>query len=193
MAVLPTPASPMRTGLFLVRRDRMRTTRRISSSRPMTGSSLPSLASLMRSREYLERASTVSSGLALVTWEPPRSSSMAFTKFTRVILYSANTRPRGESDGSLVSAQKRWSTLTYSSCMRFASSWASLMTWARRWVIIILLGSMPGPDTEGRLRSISSRATSKACTWTPIRCRILGTIPLSWRTRASARWPVSTS
>ncbi len=41
MAVLPTPGSPMRTGLFLVRRDSTWMTRRISSSRPMTGSILP--------------------------------------------------------------------------------------------------------------------------------------------------------
>ena len=46
MAVLPTPGSPMRTGLFLVRRDRTWMTRRISSSRPMTGSSLPARASV---------------------------------------------------------------------------------------------------------------------------------------------------
>ena len=41
MAVLPTPGSPMSTGLFLVRRDSTWMTRRISSSRPMTGSILP--------------------------------------------------------------------------------------------------------------------------------------------------------
>jgi hypothetical protein len=41
MAVLPTPGSPISTGLFLVRRLRIWMTRRISSSRPMTGSSLP--------------------------------------------------------------------------------------------------------------------------------------------------------
>ena len=39
MAVLPTPGSPMRTGLFFVRRLSTWMTRRISSSRPMTGSS----------------------------------------------------------------------------------------------------------------------------------------------------------
>ena len=43
-AVLPTPGSPISTGLFLVRRDSTCTTRRISVSRPMTGSSLPSRA-----------------------------------------------------------------------------------------------------------------------------------------------------
>ena len=41
MAVLPTPGSPISTGLFLVRRCSTWITRRISSSRPMTGSSLP--------------------------------------------------------------------------------------------------------------------------------------------------------
>ena len=42
MAVLPTPGSPISTGLFLVRRARIWMVRRISSSRPITGSSLPS-------------------------------------------------------------------------------------------------------------------------------------------------------
>ena len=46
MAVLPTPGSPMSTGLFLVRRESTWMTRRISSSRPMTGSSLPARAGL---------------------------------------------------------------------------------------------------------------------------------------------------
>ena len=41
MAVLPTPGSPISTGLFLVRRLSTCITRRISSSRPITGSSLP--------------------------------------------------------------------------------------------------------------------------------------------------------
>ena len=51
IAVLPTPGSPMSTGLFLVRRDSTWITRRISSSRPMTGSSLPLRAASVRSRE----------------------------------------------------------------------------------------------------------------------------------------------
>ena len=50
MAVLPTPGSPIRTGLFLVRRARIWITRSISVSRPMTGSSLLSRASWVRSR-----------------------------------------------------------------------------------------------------------------------------------------------
>ena len=50
MVVLPTPGSPIRTGLFLVRRDSTCMTRSISFSRPMTGSSLPSRAAWVRFR-----------------------------------------------------------------------------------------------------------------------------------------------
>jgi hypothetical protein len=57
MAVLPTPGSPISTGLFLVRRDSTWMTRRTSSSRPMTGSSLPLRASSVRSRPYFWSAS----------------------------------------------------------------------------------------------------------------------------------------
>ncbi len=51
MAVFPTPGSPTRQGLFLLRRARIEMMRSISRSRPMTGSSLPSRASSVRSRE----------------------------------------------------------------------------------------------------------------------------------------------
>ena len=43
-AVLPTPGSPISTGLFFVLRDKIRTTFRISASLPMTGSSFCSRA-----------------------------------------------------------------------------------------------------------------------------------------------------
>ena len=48
MAVLPTPGSPIRAGLFFVRRDRIWMTRSISFSRPMTGSSFPARAASVR-------------------------------------------------------------------------------------------------------------------------------------------------
>ena len=57
MAVLPTPGSPMSTGLFLVFRDKIRMTFRISSSRPMTGSIFCSRARLTRSVPYFSSAS----------------------------------------------------------------------------------------------------------------------------------------
>ena len=51
MAVLPTPGSPISTGLFLVRRASTCMMRRISSSRPITGSSFSWRASSVRSRQ----------------------------------------------------------------------------------------------------------------------------------------------
>mmetsp|Transcript_20043 Transcript_20043/g.55732 ORF Transcript_20043/g.55732 Transcript_20043/m.55732 type:complete len:336 (+) Transcript_20043:1469-2476(+) len=56
-AVFPVPGSPTRTGLFLVRRDKICTTLRISSSRPITGSSRPSSADFTRSMPYFCKAS----------------------------------------------------------------------------------------------------------------------------------------
>src|SRR6218665_3644098 len=51
IAVLPTPGSPTRIGLFFVRRERICRVRLISSSRPITGSSLPCLASSELARQ----------------------------------------------------------------------------------------------------------------------------------------------
>ena len=56
MAVLPTPGSPMSTGLFFVRRESTWSTRRTSSSRPMTGSLFPFRAMSVRSRQYFSSA-----------------------------------------------------------------------------------------------------------------------------------------
>ncbi len=55
MAVLPTPGSPIRQGLFFVLLPRICTMRRISSSLPTTGSSLPSAACWVKLR--LKRSS----------------------------------------------------------------------------------------------------------------------------------------
>ena len=55
IAVLPTPASPISTGLFLPRRERTSMVCSISSSRPITGSIRPCRASSVRSRPYLSR------------------------------------------------------------------------------------------------------------------------------------------
>ncbi len=44
IAVFPVPGSPTNIGLFFLRRERICKTRRISSSRPITGSNFPSLA-----------------------------------------------------------------------------------------------------------------------------------------------------
>ena len=52
IADLPTPGSPMSTGLFFVRRMRICVIRSISFSRPITGSSSPCAAARVRSRPY---------------------------------------------------------------------------------------------------------------------------------------------
>ena len=56
IAVLPTPASPTNTGLFLRRRDSTCTVRSTSASRPISGSSRPSCAMRLRFCAYLSNA-----------------------------------------------------------------------------------------------------------------------------------------
>mmetsp|Transcript_2127 Transcript_2127/g.6346 ORF Transcript_2127/g.6346 Transcript_2127/m.6346 type:complete len:225 (+) Transcript_2127:1769-2443(+) len=84
MAVLPTPGSPSRTGLFFVRLDKIWMVRLISSSRPITGSSFFSRAAAVRSRPYLFSASKVPSGVFVVTFFPARISLTAFSRAEKV-------------------------------------------------------------------------------------------------------------
>ena len=76
-AVLPTPGSPIKTGLFFVFLERICITRRISSSRPMIGSIFPSLTSATRSRPYFFNASKFSSAFGVSIFRPPRRSNSA--------------------------------------------------------------------------------------------------------------------
>jgi hypothetical protein len=85
IAVLPTPGSPISTGLFLVLRESTWITRRISSSRPMTGSSLPDLASSVRSRPYFSSDWNVSSGFSEVIRAEPRMPRSAWSSASRVV------------------------------------------------------------------------------------------------------------
>ncbi len=100
IAVLPTPGSPISTGLFFVRRLSTWITRRTSESRPMTGSSLPRSASSVRSRPNLARASYVPSASGDVTRWPPRTSTSAF-------MIAARSRPAASA-----SASRKCSTAT---------------------------------------------------------------------------------
>ena len=70
IAVLPTPGSPISTGLFFVRRESTWITRRISSSRPITGSTLPWRATSVRSRPNFSSAWYLLSGSGSVTRAP---------------------------------------------------------------------------------------------------------------------------
>ena len=67
IAVLPTPGSPIKTGLFFVRRRITWITRRISSSRPITGSSFPRLASSVKLRPNFSKGLNLDSGFISVT------------------------------------------------------------------------------------------------------------------------------
>ena len=77
MAVFPTPGSPMSTGLFLVLRESIWSTRRISVSRPITGSIFPARARAVRSVPYFSSVWYLPSGLSSVTRWLPRTSFMA--------------------------------------------------------------------------------------------------------------------
>ncbi|MNE47482.1 hypothetical protein D3C80_1418920 [compost metagenome] len=94
MAVLPTPGAPISTGLFLVRRCSTWMVRRISSSRPITGSSLPSSARSVRSMVYFSSAWRFSSALASSTFLPPRTLSMACSSFSLVRPWARSSSPR---------------------------------------------------------------------------------------------------
>ena len=61
IAVLPTPGSPIKTGLFFVFLDKIRIILRISSSRPITGSTLLSLTASVISRPYFSKTFSFSS------------------------------------------------------------------------------------------------------------------------------------
>ncbi len=74
MAVLPTPGSPISTGLFFFRRARISMTRSISLARPIVGSSWPSAASCVKSRQKWSSAGVLDffSDLgAELGWLPP--------------------------------------------------------------------------------------------------------------------------
>jgi hypothetical protein len=120
IAVLPTPGSPISTGLFFVRRDSTWITRRISSSRPITGSSLPRSASAVRSRPNFSSAWKLSSGVGLVTRCGPRTSPTAFSRLSRSGIRSATP------DFLSANASSRCSVEMYSSPkpeLSFSARW----------------------------------------------------------------------
>src|SRR4051794_39411431 len=126
IAVLPTPGSPMRTGLFFVRRLRTWMTRRISSSRPMTGSSLPCSASSVRSRPNFSSAWYLSSADWSVTRWGPRTSPIALSRFSLLAPPARSASPASE--GWAARASSRCSVETYSSLRRRISSSPSRRT-----------------------------------------------------------------
>ena len=126
MAVLPTPGSPMSTGLFLVLRVRMRMTLRISLSRPMTGSSFWLRASLYQILTVFGKH--VVSLFPGFRWSRAycraRSAARPERRARRCPYPARAASSRGE--GFLSSPRNRCSTLMYSSFIWRAASWAEV-------------------------------------------------------------------
>mmetsp|Transcript_38023 Transcript_38023/g.112568 ORF Transcript_38023/g.112568 Transcript_38023/m.112568 type:complete len:326 (-) Transcript_38023:857-1834(-) len=86
IAVLPTPGSPSRMGLFLVRRPRICVTRCTSRARPITGSMRPALTSATRSLQYsssMRRAPSLAAApptLAFFFFAPSETSDSALRR-----------------------------------------------------------------------------------------------------------------
>ena len=132
-AVLPTPGSPMSTGLFLVRRDSTWMVRRTSSSRPMTGSILPSRARAVRSMPNFSSAWKVCSGSLLVTRALPFTCSRASISVAGVAPFCAS-RSLTPGPPSFARATSRCSVLTYSSPRSLAKASAALRTLYDAWL-----------------------------------------------------------
>ena len=103
MAVLPTPGSPMSTGLFFVRRDSTCITRSVSRWRPITGSSAFSRASWVRLRPNWSRISEPD-GVS-PPWPPEVARLLADVRRSAERLDGLTAQPAGKSGLQAVSAQ----------------------------------------------------------------------------------------
>ncbi len=182
MAVLPTPGSPISTGLFLVRRCRIWMVRRISSSRPMTGSSLPWRARSVRSIVYFFRASRCPSASCEPTLSPPRTASMAVSSAFFCRPCSLSRRP-----------------VSFLSSARASRNISEAMNWSPRFCAFLsvrlsrldrsrpICTSPAWPSTLGRRATAFSAAPFRAATLTPARASSEALAPSSCRSRASSR------
>ena len=178
MAVLPTPGSPIKTGLFLVRRCSTWIARRISSSRPITGSSLPALARSVRSTQYFFSDSRCSSASALSTFWPPRTAAMADSRLLRVRPWARAALPK--SDLLSARASKNSSPATNWSPRLIASFSAACSSETRSRPTC----TWSCPWTSGSFFSAASATANKPAWLTPARCnKALG--PSSWCSMAA--------
>ena len=181
IAVLPTPGSPISTGLFFDRRLSTCMQRRISSSRPITGSIFPDCARSVRSMAYFFSASMPLSALgSLAPVEPLalRMASMDCRSRECVTPTALNTSLAGVLVSA--SANNKCSVLTYVSFIRCASRSASVR---------ICPNAVPGaafaPCTFGMRRSSACATSRTRFESMPARCKILLAIPFFSSTTAS--------
>ncbi len=187
MAVLPTPASPTRMGLFLVRRERICSTRRISSSRPITGSSFPERAIALRSTAYLPSASNCCSEVCESTVAPLRKTRMASSSS-----FSAAPERFSSSDAALRSATRpssRCSVEAYLSLNFRVKSTARCMV---RVHSCEKKGS-PAPSTRGSAATARFASSRSRRTFTPVRPSRNAASESSSRTRTASRCSGSTA
>ena len=182
IAVLPTPGSPIRTGLFFVRRASTWMTRRISSSRPMTGSSLPSCAACVRSRPNFSSDWYLSSGFSSVTRCGPRTAWMAATTSSLRAPLRRSASPAGEPWAA--SESSRCSVDTYSSW-----NWPSSRSAARRTATSsrLIVGSVAAPWIVGSLSSAALTSPRIASGRAPSLLRTGTTMPSSCSSRTARR------
>ena len=132
IAVLPTPGSPIKTGLFFVRRDKIWMTRLTSAERPTTGSMRWSRACCVKSRAN-ESSVGVPSCACWLPRRPPRPSFLravslipSLRKITRRIspgFASNEIKIRDDKiESSANNANKMCSVPTRPCCMLRASS-----------------------------------------------------------------------
>ena len=176
IAVLPTPGSPISTGLFLVRRERTWITRRISSSRPITGSSLPLRASAVRSRPNFSSACAVDSGLGEVTF-CGRTSAIAASSASRSAGTRPSRRPRSApAAGGRSRCTRRRAGPSRVSAVRSAAARAE-----------DIRGSSPSPPSFGSAATASLARAAIVAVSAPTRCRIGTTSPSGWSSSATSR------
>ena len=162
MAVLPTPGSPIRTGLFLVLRCNTWMQRRISSSRPITGSSFDCSALSVRSMVYFSSAWRDSSALGSLTCSPPRNSSMAFSIASRLAPVCFNISATGPLTSMAASTNN-------SLAMYWSSRFCASLSVTVRILTVSLerLTSPAAPETLGNESRRSPSCERSALTLTP--------------------------
>ncbi len=184
-AVLPTPGSPISTGLFLVRRESTCTTRRISWSRPMTGSRRPSRAAAVRSVPNFSRALYWPSGSGVVTRRPPLAFWKASSSFLAVAPCPESTSAARPPLAAM--PMSRCSVDRYSSPRSLARACASVMTASSSR--LGCGGATVEPVTLGRAARARSVSVRTAAWSAPVAASRSMTFSLSCpSSSASSRW-----
>ncbi|EAL60257.1 serine-rich protein, putative [Wolbachia endosymbiont of Drosophila simulans] len=129
IAVFPTPGSPISTGLFFVRLSDTCIVLLISSSRPITGSSFPCIASSVTSFVYFFAAFNFSSLFGESALLPCLISAITEFSFCRVTPFSARILPTVSSFCAVRPCSKR-STATNESLFLLAIPIESSKTFA---------------------------------------------------------------